>query len=106
MFVLLSRNEAFGITVAEALSSGLPCIVSRTSALAEWIDGKSCFGIDYPIDIKELSGLVTQVARLSPGRRDGIMDWNDVADRTAKVYSALLSDGRPPPTAHASLGNA
>lgn len=91
VFVLLSKYEAFGIAVAEALASGLPCIVCRTSALAEWIDNESCFGIGYPINIKELSGLVTKAVGLPAVRRHGMMDWNEVAEKTAKVYSALVS---------------
>lgn len=93
LFVLLSTYEAFGIVVAEALASGLPCIVSRTAALVEWIDNESCFGIDYPIDLQKLSDLITKVAGSTPIRRDGIMDWNEVADKTARLYNALVSTG-------------
>jgi glycosyltransferase involved in cell wall biosynthesis len=35
LFVLLSRHEAYGISVAEALASGTPYIVVNASALKE-----------------------------------------------------------------------
>ncbi len=95
VFVLLSKYEAFGIVVAEALASRVPCIVSRTSALAEWIDNESCFGIDYPINLQKLADLVAKVARFRPIRRNGIMDWNEVADKTAQLYNALVYTGSP-----------
>jgi glycosyltransferase involved in cell wall biosynthesis len=90
VFVLLSKYEAFSIVMAEALASGLPCIVSRTAALAEWIDNESCFGIDYPINIKELSGLVIKVSRTRVVRRNGLMGWSLVADKMADLYSNLV----------------
>jgi 1,2-diacylglycerol 3-alpha-glucosyltransferase len=90
VFVLLSKYEAFGIVVAEALASGLPCIVSRTSALTEWIDDETCFGIDYPIDLQRLAELIAQVAASPPVTRVGIMDWDRVADELARLYSASV----------------
>jgi glycosyltransferase involved in cell wall biosynthesis len=39
VFVLPSRDENFGIAVAEALAAGLPVIVTREVAIAEYIDG-------------------------------------------------------------------
>jgi glycosyltransferase involved in cell wall biosynthesis len=89
VFVLLSKHEAFGIVVAEALASGLPCVVSRASALAEWIDNESCFGIDYPIDVNALSGLVAKTATLPSVSRHGLVDWEEVANKMAKMYAKL-----------------
>lgn len=85
LFVLLSRFEAFGITVGEALASGTPCIVANTSALSEWIDGRNCTGIEYPIDTERLASLIQQTI----GRRVGeveLWDWDRVAEETVKIY--------------------
>ncbi len=46
IFISLSSFEAFGITVAEALASGLQAIVNHEGALAEFIDNEMCIGIE------------------------------------------------------------
>lgn len=85
LFVLLSKYEAFGIVVAEALAARVSCVVANTSALSEWIDNKNCFGIDYPIVIDRLAGLIKEVI----GKRVSdikLWDWDDVVKETIKVY--------------------
>jgi 1,2-diacylglycerol 3-alpha-glucosyltransferase len=90
LFVLLSRYEAFGISVAEALASRTPCVVSNTSALAEWIDNTNCFGVNYPVKIEELSRTLNEVI----GKRVGevkLWDWDDVVRRLTEVYDSLVN---------------
>ena len=48
LLLLLSEHEAYSLVVADALASGTPCLVGNTSALSEWVDDKSCFGINLP----------------------------------------------------------
>ena len=89
LFALLSNHEAYGIVVAEALCSGVPCIVANTSALSEWIDEKNCFGVNYPIDIQRLHDLAKDVM----GKKvemPKIIDWNEVTDRVSNVYKDVL----------------
>jgi len=88
VFVLLSRYEAFALTVAEALASRTPCIVANTSALSEWVDDKNCFGIKYPIDRKELAGLIDRVAGVTAGDVR-LWDWDMVV---AELIHAYLAD--------------
>jgi glycosyltransferase involved in cell wall biosynthesis len=92
LFALLSNNEAYGISVAEALCSGVPCIVANTSALTEWVDGKNCFGIDYPVDVQKLSGLVMSTIGRTV-EAPGLLDWDEVADRVLDVYRSILPLG-------------
>lgn len=85
VFVMLSKREAYGISVADALASGTPCIVTNASALTEWVDGKNCFGIDYPINVKEFVRLAREVF----GKRaDGVslLSWDYVVDRLVEIY--------------------
>lgn len=49
VFVHLSRMESYSLVVGEALAAGLPCVVLKSNALAEWVDGMACFGIEAPI---------------------------------------------------------
>ncbi len=85
VFVLLSRYECFSIAVAEALAAGTPCIVALTSALKEWVDGRNCFGISYPINPAELASLISAVSgkRVSGVR---LWDWDDVVAELENVY--------------------
>ena len=88
LFVSLSKYEAFGITVAEALASGTPCIVIRDCALEEFVDDRNCFGINYPIDFDELVVMIKDVIGRATEKVD-LWDWNDVAKEIITVYEQL-----------------
>lgn len=93
VFVTLSQFEAYGQTVAEALVAGTPCIVSKTSALQEWVDGKSCFGVQFPIDLHELSTIINNVlAQGATGlvNRSRIYDWNYVVGELNRLYEEIV----------------
>jgi len=86
LFVMLSEFESYCIAAAEALAAKTPCIVANASALREWIDNVNCFGIDYPIVIEQLAGLINEVM----GRKIGaakFCDWEYVVGETLKVYN-------------------
>ncbi|MEM2129444.1 MAG: glycosyltransferase family 4 protein [Candidatus Bathyarchaeia archaeon] len=88
VFVLLSAYEAFGLCVAEALCAGVPCIVTKTSALLEWVDNENCFGVDYPICLNELVILIKHVI----GKKavmPKIYDWDEIAEKVAQLYQKL-----------------
>jgi glycosyltransferase involved in cell wall biosynthesis len=89
VFVLLSEHEAYGITVAEALCAGTPCVVATTSALVEWIDDVNCFGIDIPINLEKLKALIDRAMnrRATAGT---VLDWTTIAGNVLNLYSALL----------------
>ena len=85
VFILLSKGEAFGNAVAEALTSKTPCIVATASALIEWIDNRNCFGIDYPINNEELVKLINNVVgkKVSDVK---LWDWNEVVQQIRELY--------------------
>ena len=92
LFLLLSKYEAYSISVAEALMSSVPCIVADSSALTEWIDNKYCFGIKYPIDVTLLAELISTLlekninVEVSSLLNTKIMSWKNVAEKVEGVY--------------------
>lgn len=97
VFVLTSYQEAYSLVVAESLAAGTPCVVADTSALSEWIDNESCFGVSVPIHLDELAkkinyildnGIDKQSMKKWVGTK--ILDWSDVTDRLETVYESNL----------------
>lgn len=91
VFVLLSKHEAYGIAVAEALTSRTPCVVAKTSALSEWVDNRNVFGLNYPISIEELMDLINRVSGIGV-EGVNIPSWDSVVERLKKVYRGVLYD--------------
>jgi glycosyltransferase involved in cell wall biosynthesis len=93
VFVLLSLYEAYSISVAEALSAGVPCIVSKTSALSEWIDEECVFGVELPIDLGKLANVILFVLnnrkvknKNSKWLGSKIIDWDYVVKKLESIY--------------------
>jgi glycosyltransferase involved in cell wall biosynthesis len=87
LFALLSRHEAYGITVAEALASRTPSIVANASALQEFVDEKNCFGLNYPIELDALADLINHAIG---GKVEEIClpDWNENVEKLSRLYSS------------------
>jgi glycosyltransferase involved in cell wall biosynthesis len=95
VFVLLSSKESYGITVAEALLSRTTCIVSKSSALREWVDKKNCFGIDTPPNIDELRKLINKIIGKSVDEesvRKRVLSWDLVTEKLIKIYESLKNN--------------
>ena len=90
LFALLSRYEAYGISVAEALACKTPCIVANTSALQEWVDNKNCFGIMYPINLDKLARLINRVIGIEI-ECPKLSDWDENVEKLAELYEAYES---------------
>jgi len=94
VFVLLSMYEAYSLVIAEALAAGTPCVVAEASALSEWVDNESCFGVTLPPNLKKLADLISyvlykdvdkEVMRKWIGTK--ILDWRDVSQMLEKIYA-------------------
>jgi len=93
VFAMLSKYEAYSIVVAEALTAETPCVVARASALSEWIDGETCFGVDLPVSLRQLASQINHVLDNGVNRQalkkwigTKILSWNEVVDRLETHY--------------------
>jgi len=89
VFFMLSTMEAYGITVAEALLAGTPCIVAKGSALDEFVDGERCIGIEKPFTSDKLLKAIVQLESCSfekEMKNPQVLDWNDVTEKLIEVY--------------------
>lgn len=92
VFIMLSKHEAYGITVAEALAAGTPCIVATGSALEEFVDGETCLGIPTPVTGEKLIHAIqllnnSCIKDKLTNKALKILDWNEVATKTMDVYT-------------------
>jgi len=92
-FLALSSFEAYGITVAEALAAGTPCVVREAGALVDWADRADCVGIDLDgatlgdADSAIAGGVREAVDRPAPS--EPLSSWADVVERIAAIYDAV-----------------
>jgi len=91
LFVLLSKYEAYGMSVGEALAAGTPCIVANTSALSEWVDGENCFGIDYPVDTRELVCMIDRAMGRKISSKLRLPTWDKTVDMLTALYDELCA---------------
>ena len=92
VFLMLSTHEAYGITVAEALAAGMPCVVASGSALTEFVDGTWCIGIVVPITVDKLVEAIQRLKVVGWNTRNlpiSISDWDDITDRLIDVYEGV-----------------
>jgi len=96
VLVLLSQREAYSLVVAEALVAGTQCIVTNTSALSEWIDNETCFGVSFPVGLNELAKQINKVLNINSDIQSmkwigtKILDWNDIVKRLENIYALCL----------------
>lgn len=81
----LSTMEAYGMTVAEALTAGTPCVVRDAGALATWGRREDCMAVGEPTPplvaraVRRLRAVDVPVSPLP--------DWESVVDDVLTVYS-------------------
>lgn len=94
IFLLLSQSENYGIVVTEALSMGTPAIVTKRTALNEFLDEPGCFGVDYPPNTNKVADLIMKIyeSNVNVGPFSKIRKWNEVIDHYEEVYeNAIVS---------------
>ena len=106
IFVLPTYSENFGMTVAEALSFGLPSIVSLGAPWSGLIDTNSGWWVKN--DPKSLSQAILHAVSLPEKklREMGLngkewmerdFSWNSIAEEMNQVYEWLLDQKKPKP---------
>jgi glycosyltransferase involved in cell wall biosynthesis len=99
LFALTSRQENFGISVAEAMASGVPVVVSDCVNLGEEIERKGA-GWVVPLDRQAISQALTAALGDETERRrrgelarqlaEGRFRWARVADQLLCLYQSLV----------------
>lgn len=97
LYVMPSTSEPFGITALEAMASGTPVIVSKTSGVSEV--ARSAVRVDFwdingmaqkMLAVLSYPSLRSSMVRLE--RSDvGQLTWEKCAEETVKVYSEAIS---------------
>ncbi len=97
VYLLLSKFDAFGLTALEAMASGIPVIVSRTTGISELV--KNCIKVDY-WNIREITKeivnlLKNEKLRISLGKKAQAEAkkflWNRIAKEYVKLYREISS---------------
>ena len=101
LFVLLSGAEAYGLVVAEALSCGTPCLISKEEALVEFLDEPGVFGVDFPPDPAAVADLIVEILdhldmiKVGPFS-DKIAPWSEIASLYLQEYERCIERRRQP----------
>ncbi|MCE7698020.1 MAG: glycosyltransferase, partial [Methanobacterium paludis] len=86
----------YGLVVAEALSQGIPSIVTKRTALEEFTKENGCFGVDCPPDPKEVSDLILRIhkndVKVGPFS-EKIRTWEKVSEDYENVYKKFVLGG-------------
>lgn len=102
VFVLATRQETYGMAVAEALAHGLPVVSTTTGAIPDLV-GRDAGIVVPPGNRDALADALSQVigdaglrARLAAGARrvaDRLPTWDQAAERFATVLGSLETHG-------------
>ncbi|MCX8195327.1 MAG: glycosyltransferase family 4 protein [Candidatus Micrarchaeota archaeon] len=97
VYVMPSTSEPFGITALEAMSAGVPVIISKTSGVAEIV--KSAIKVDF-WDINAMATKILAVLSHEPLRKTmtamsckevEYYTWSRTAEETLRVYNEAIS---------------
>jgi|AntDeeMinimDraft_5_1070356.scaffolds.fasta_scaffold00184_32 glycosyltransferase involved in cell wall biosynthesis len=85
VYVTLSSFESFGMTVAEALTAGTPCVVRKCAALRDWTSEASVEGVANVTPSAVAAAVSASSSRDSS--LDAVETWPTVAERIFERYT-------------------
>ncbi|QLG48900.2 glycosyltransferase family 4 protein [Natrinema halophilum] len=85
-YVTLSSFEAYGITVAESLAAGTPCVVRERGALANWIHRADCVSVSN-VSPPTVARAVRDVVDRETDPTT-LPTWDDAVDALEEQYRA------------------
>lgn len=99
VFIQTSRFEGMPLGVLEALSYGLPCLVTEGTCLTQFVDGVAGWGCETTVDsvskaiIKAISEKEQRIKYSQGARRivEEQFTWESIEEQTVKVYESLLN---------------
>ena len=93
-FVLLSDSEAYGISVAEAISLGTPAIISNNTALTEFSSNRGVILIDKPDDMEynaqKIISLRAKETRVETTAQTNIVTWDEMGEKLSNMYAETI----------------
>jgi glycosyltransferase involved in cell wall biosynthesis len=84
VYVTLSEFEAYGMTVAEALAAGTPCLIRERGALVDWTHNDGVVGITDMSPGTIRTGITEAI--MSDPVSDPLQTWAAVTDEMDYVY--------------------
>ncbi|CQR49976.1 glycosyltransferase family 4 protein [Haloferax massiliensis] len=84
VYVTMSEFEAYGMTVAEALAAGTPCVVREAGALVDWARRDGSLAVQGARS-SEIVNAVHSLNHVDVDVDLGIT-WSEVAEFTQKIY--------------------
>jgi len=96
VLLLLSNSEAYGIIVAEALALGTPVIVTKRTALIEFLEENGCYGVEYPPNPDKVAEMILYIVNnnVKIHSLKKIRKWKDVAHTYVATYLNILKHQR------------
>ncbi|MFD1571406.1 glycosyltransferase family 4 protein [Halorubrum laminariae] len=89
-YVTMSEFEAYGMTVAEALAAGTPCVVREAGALEDWIQTSGIVSIPSPSEFRVADSI--QRASRFDQRVEFPDSWDSHVVRLLPVYGTIQQD--------------
>ena len=102
-FIQLSRNEGQPMGILEALSYGVPCIVTYNTTFGEYVNENNC-GFGVTLDVDYIFSKIKELYENQDGRKEmsnnakkyiaNDFNWKKVIINTYNEYKRILNDSK------------